>query len=748
MAPRGEILDSDEEDNDFSPAQSPGAARQSDAAGADGLESPRKHRAESTDPSFFRDVYDDQHVSAVNAQQSSSRVAALSNDPVSTSSNPPPNLSHLDNQNEHSHLSSITDPVPASRRKEKKTAMKDAVDLTQITSPGRPTPSLPADIWDFPASQDDAPAPAPTSSAKKKIILKLKKPEKRKSTLSSSITSPEQQMSSGMLPPLAVTPAEQPTSKPRQKKRRISSSGEPHADDEEIDLLVIPRSEDKVAPTSNFITPTNGGNSSSIVEDSTKVRATQILVVPATTLTASQKEEFKFVSLDSETDNTREQAGLATPGVPFDDLQKSSGNATIKYPTPSEFASSGRGALSPGDYGTASSCRPRRRRNMAVAESPVRYRGHSDVFSLLTLLQPSSPDIISAPVVTPRDNAAPAVRDMDVVDRYLPPSSPPPRSARRRGKEKPAAEEIPSPNSAPAVVEDEPPRTSGRIRIKAREPQVFDLTASSPPEAGNGDTTATPTGSSEQVKKVKPQTIQEKLLEKKRGRKRKEVPSEVVVEEILPDTAPQHGGAEPAQVEEAVEIPAETPAEPAPKKRRGRPKKSEAAVTEDVPLLLSVEEVSLARETPKPTQKKRGRPKKSAATQPKESSVPVEDGHGMVKVDEQGHVDHDDEPKVTKGKAGKNARTTTNEASHDDETPAPLSERDSNSNRTASPTKPATTTPEAVDKEAKENKLAEVKPKKEEAKPATQSSQPGKVPYRVGLSKRSRIAPLLKSFRK
>ncbi|KAB5582371.1 hypothetical protein GE09DRAFT_1074676, partial [Coniochaeta sp. 2T2.1] len=627
MAPRGEILDSDEEDNDFSPAQSPGA--QGDAAGADGLETPRNHRAESTDQSFFRDVYGDQHVTA-NAQQGSSSVAALSNDPVSTSSNPPPNLSHLNNQNEASHLSSITDPVPASRRKEKKAAMKDAVDLTQITTPGRPTPSVPADIWDFPASQDEAPTPAPTSSAKKKIILKLKKPEKRKSTLSSSITSPEHQVSSGMLPPLSVTPAEQPTSEPRQKKRRISSSGQSPVDSEEVDLLVIPRSEDKVASTSNFITPTNGGNSSSVVEDSTKVHATQILVVPPTTLTASQKEEFKFVSLESEMDNTREQAGVATPGVQLEDLQKSSGNAMIKYPTPSEFASSGRGVLSPGDYGTASSSRPRRRRNMTVAESP-----------------PSSPDIISAPVVTPRDNAAPAVRDMDVVDPYLPPSSPTPRSARRRGKEKSAPEEIPSLTPAPAVVDDEPPRTSGRIRIKARKPQVFDLTASSPPEAGNGDTTATPTGASEQVNKVTPQTIQEKLLEKKRGRKRKEAPSEVTVEEILPDTAPQQGGDEPAQVEEAVEIPAETPAEPPPKKRRGRPKKSEAIVTEDFTALPAVEEVPLPQETPKPTQKKRGRPRKCAATQPNETSVPVDDSAGTVELDEQGHDDHDDEQQVT-----------------------------------------------------------------------------------------------------
>ena len=245
--------------------------------------------------------------------------------------------------------------------------------------------------------------------------------------------------------------------------------------------------------------------------------------------------------------------------------------------------------------------------------------------------------------------------------------------------------------------------------------------------------------------KVKPQTIQEKLLEKKRGRKRKDPPSEVAVEKQVPDTAPQHVEEEPTRIE-AMEVPADIPAELAPKKRRGRPKKSEAIVTDDITPLPAVGEAPLPQETPKPTQKNRGRPKKSAVTQPKETSVAVDESAEMENVDAGDGDEHDNEQLVTKGKARKS--TTTKDVSHDDETPAALSERDSNFNIAATPAKPAITTPEAIDNEDKENKLAEVKAKTVETKPATPSSQPGKVPYRVGLSKRSRIAPLLKSFRK
>lgn len=386
MAPRKEILDSDEEDDDFSPVKAladPPRLEESNDHEHDSFGTPRTRRAESTDPSFFRNVYDEQHVAAI-APQSASSVTALSSEEVSTlSPNLPPTLGHTNGQHDRSHLSSITDPVPASRRRHQKLEMKEVVDLTQVTTPGRPTPSVPTDIWDFPASPDAGDVTTSSSvahpaSTKKKITIKLKKTEtKRKRGLSSSIQSPDQistkpgHASSGLLPAQSVsgTQVEQlsdvglPGS--RQKRRRMSSTGQQAPSSQEVDLVVIPKSEDKVTSDINYVTPT--GNSTSIVEDSSKTRPISLLVVPSTTLTASQKDEYKFVSLSSEADQNHEPFSLLNPIGQTEDLHKSSGSATIKYPTPIEFASSG---LGPGDYGTASSSRPKRRRN-AVNHDPV-----------------------------------------------------------------------------------------------------------------------------------------------------------------------------------------------------------------------------------------------------------------------------------------------------------------------------------------------------------------------------------------
>lgn len=107
-----------------------------------------------------------------------------------------------------------------------------------------------------------------------------------------------------------------------------------------------------------------------------------------------------------------------------------------------------------------------------------------------------------------------------------------------------------------------------------------------------------------------------------------------------------------------------------------------------------------------------------------------------------------------KGKQSTNrtpSKKAINETSSKDEKTQALLERDSNSNLGASPAKPTPPARDGVDDTAKENQAAETKAKdevKKETKGSTPSSQLAKVQYRVGLSKKSRIAPLLKSFRK
>lgn len=370
----------------------------------------------------------------------------------------------------------------------------------------------------------------------------------------------------------------------------------------------------------------------------------------------------------------------------------------------------------------------------------------------LTVLQHSSPDIISEHVAGPSSTRKGPAEEASPC---FAPSSPPPRSSRRRGKDKTALEEISSPDSA--VAENERPRSRGRTKSPSGACHVHDLTAPSSSAAAKADTVADDSAEPEHLEVEEQLTtiLEERPQKKTRGRKRKQAPSEAVVEEDLPDTALPYVEEEQARVEDEV---TELPTEPAAKKKRGRPRKepqSQAIVIDDDAETLQPgrdgASVPLdgADETPKP-KKKRGRPKKTGAAKPAETEAVPYGDTGSVQQEEGAYSDNGNGAHISEGKTSKKANIKA--TSVEEEHPGALSERDSNSNLGASPMKPTTTTKDAVDDVAKENQMAEVNAKKDvgkgEAKPATPSSQLGKVQYRVGLSKKSRIAPLLKSFRK
>jgi len=150
-------------------------------------------------------------------------------------------------------------------------------------------------------------------------------------------------------------------------------------------------------------------------------------------------------------------------------------------------------------------------------------------------------------------------------------------------------------------------------------------------------------------------------------------------------------------------------------------------------------EVDEEEEAPK-AKKRRGRPRKSNVARPAETEAPTDGDPNADAKDKQvptgadGDDLHDQSTKAAGSAAGE----------HDSK--QALSERGGNSNLEPSTTKPAHTATDAVDGMAKENLLAETKAKKEDTKAGTTPSQLGKSTYRVGLSRKSRIAPLLKSF--
>jgi hypothetical protein len=116
------------------------------------------------------------------------------------------------------------------------------------------------------------------------------------------------------------------------------------------------------------------------VEDSLKARSTSLLVVP-NTLTTSQREEYRFVSLSSDGDRNDNQLALPPSLGQTEDIHKSSGSATIAYPTPTQYASSGRRDPPPvdGSPNPACSSQPRRRQNVANID----LVGYTATFKLL-----------------------------------------------------------------------------------------------------------------------------------------------------------------------------------------------------------------------------------------------------------------------------------------------------------------------------------------------------------------------------
>jgi len=218
---------------------------------------------------------------------------------------------------------------------------------------------------------------------------------------------------------------------------------------------------------------------------------------------------------------------------------------------------------------------------------------------------------------------------------------------------------------------------------------------------------------------------------------------------------------------------------PKTQKKRGRKKKGandDMAVTPhfDAQVVVADEESKEMKTQPK---KKRGRPRKSAI-QPPPEAVTYETNtfqeSGEVKRD--GHDDPPEEPmldddegelfredthatptskmsKSKKGNKGKKADIAVGEVNVD-ASPSVLGESDRNMLGSQQPKEHTASVNGAVKslEDAKENQSQSKEASEVPAKPVpsstSASSQSGKVPLRVGLSKRSRIAPLLKIVRK
>jgi hypothetical protein len=340
MAPRREILDSEDDGSDFGDVplfadeeQMPGddavAAHESDQTI---INASRSAGTDSTDPSFFQRIYDQQQAAAdvhdviPDTAPADPNVSAW----TEVSSAPPPG--QKPRAKDPSTLTSITDPAPASRRSKKtrEVPQTEIIDLTDLTTPRKEVASGASDIWDVPTSTKSQRS---TRAYGKRKLAQL---------------SLEQEVPTGTMPdtqdPYAF-PASSPPARKRSKRGNPSSSAQQPPDSSPVMLVQLPAEEpppssDRQTRSSRRKNASSGpGTTNSSMPDT----APPSLYIAQSTLTASQKREYVSVSLSSE--DVPEVADRFLPGqssVGGGEVYKSSGATTIAYPTPSRIGSSRR----------------------------------------------------------------------------------------------------------------------------------------------------------------------------------------------------------------------------------------------------------------------------------------------------------------------------------------------------------------------------------------------------------------------
>ncbi|KAK4151214.1 hypothetical protein C8A00DRAFT_17363 [Chaetomidium leptoderma] len=631
MAPRREILDSEDDDgSDFGDA----AAPRDDPHEFETIGASHSAGTDSTDPSFFQRIYDQQKAAAdgqdVIPDTAPSGPAASAWTDISSA--PPPG--QKPQAKDYSSLTSITDPSPASRRPKRTRDIPQAevIDLTDITTPRKEAASRSSDVWDM-----------PTSARSQRNTRTYGKPKPAQLSL-------EQEAPLDTMPdtqdPYAFPESTPPT---RKTKRGVPPSSSAQQAQDSSPVMLVPTEEaassDRRTRSSRKKKAGFGG-----VESSLPDTAVPSLYVTQSTLTASQRQEYRVVSLSSEAMPEGPETLLAAgqSGLGGGELYRSSGATTIAYPTPSR---AGLSRLLPESVEELDE-------GGGVAATSL---GHGVEY------QQSSPDVLTDMTTTTASRSKRS-RIKIVSSAGLASSELEPPSSTRRAKKR---------------------RVVREVETNPREPD---------PLGGAQDDNDAP---------------QQYLHDDTRDASHAKVG--VNSETSVPE-------AEPIDVE-LIEAPTETPKPPA-KGKRGRKKKgSKAEDAEPTPPVEAEPEPTSEVTEPPPTQRKRGRPRKAETAKPQLEPV--------------------DEPELQ-----------ATEVEPDAAPQQPLCEVPDNSrpNSAAGPGRDDST---VVGRDSKENELPVAADKgkakeKETEKQAVKEVKSGvqKVQYRVGLSKRSRIAPLLKSLKK
>lgn len=316
MGARREILDSEDEGSVFGDDQEfPDTAPQHD-------EDPSPNAGtDSTDPFFFQRVYHEQHAAAgassiipdtAPAGPSASTYTDLSSAPPPGQKPPPETFSSL---------TPVTDPVSASRRSKRArdVLQSEVIDLTDITTPRKETASGASDVWDLPSS---------TGSQRTTRTHGKRQRAEQQLTLQQEAPCP--------FPP-TQDPYDFPEATPptRKKTKRGSPSSSAQQTQESSPVMLVPTAE---MVSSDRRSTTSRGKDGGSRPGSTMADAGASLYVAQSTLTASQKQQYKMVNLSSEAGFEVPETSLPMSFLDEGGICNSSGTTTIAYPTPSRAA--------------------------------------------------------------------------------------------------------------------------------------------------------------------------------------------------------------------------------------------------------------------------------------------------------------------------------------------------------------------------------------------------------------------------
>lgn len=352
MPTRRVINDSEDEDAGFSPINSPVKDRVDATEGPvttlDGDAGVELQHADSTidqrstDSEYFQKIYDEQqHVpgSAWNR-----RVEGISSDKQKSSDPTAKNSS------------SITDPTLKDSKKKRKTAVdaRDFASLTQVTTPRNDGSSgSHMDVYDFPSSDGEGGGVRPKDKARS---TKTYGKRKRGQTATSGAAIPSSSLAhpsaSNQGLALTHTQDEEAMPQPARKKKKQKGNGNQESlegPDEDVDLLVVPRTEETSQSPAH---PQVGDEGQEAVipdtlnepQNTTNQTSASFFIAPPNHLTVSQKQEYLRMSGSSEHDGrgSREDA-LPLPQPETQAQKLRSSEATIAYTTPSRYCSSAPG---------------------------------------------------------------------------------------------------------------------------------------------------------------------------------------------------------------------------------------------------------------------------------------------------------------------------------------------------------------------------------------------------------------------